>query len=69
MTKFKEIEQALLEIGCTQPNKMFPEKFSYEGYDFKVYSDSTLADIFKKLIRMGKTLKVWDIKHVLEVNS
>lgn len=64
----ENIKEALLAIGCTQPSSN-EYLFDYKGYRFKIYDSTTLPEIFDKLIKMGATLKTWEVKQVLEIVS
>lgn len=64
----EKIKESLLKMGFTQPyENSIPEIFQYENYQIKIHKNDNLESVFMKLIQMGKQLKVWEIKRVLEV--
>jgi hypothetical protein len=63
----QEIIYALVQVGFEQPYENWPHTLRYQGYDVTVKDSDTLATIFTRLIEMGKTLKCWEIKSVLEI--
>lgn len=60
----KEITEALLKAGFEEKS---PGRISFEGYELRVKDYDTLESVFKKLINMGKTLKVWEFKKTMQI--
>lgn len=59
----EEIKKALIELGFKQDGKYFKK----DGNNIKIYDDTGLKEIFRKLIEFGKTAKVWEYKRVMQI--
>lgn len=64
----KDIIEALLKIGFKQPYTNYPDKLVYEGYSLQITDCDTLDSVFRKIFKAGQTIKIWEVKRVLEVN-
>ncbi len=61
----QEIHKALIEIGFVKRGKYYEK----DNLSIKVYDDSKLSDVFKKLIDFGVTQKVWEFKRVMQITD
>lgn len=61
---YKKISEALVEAGFKKNGKYFER----DGLSIKIYPDTTLTPVFKQLIDFGKTMKIWEIKKVIEID-
>ena len=59
----KQIQEALIKSGFTKDGNYY----SKNGQKIKVRKTATLSEVFKKLISLGKTEKVWEIQNVLKI--
>lgn len=62
----EDIEKALLSLGFV--NAKGGNRFEKDGLSVKVYDNSTLEEVFAKLISYGKTQKMWEIQRILGIN-
>lgn len=63
----KNILEALENIGCTNPYNDDSMNWVYKNYSFRVPENITLTEIFKILMKVSETVKIWEIKSVLQL--
>ncbi len=61
----QEIHKALLELGFKKEGNYYKKG----GNHIKVYEDTTLKEVFEKLMRYSETIKIWEIKKVLQISD
>jgi hypothetical protein len=63
----EEVMAGLINIGCLRRYDGDDYNWSYKNYNFKIKESATLTDVFKILMRASETLKIWEIKSVLNI--
>ena len=61
----EEIHKALTALKFVKEGKYYKKS----GNWIKVYEDDSLEDVFKKLMKYSETMKVWEIKRVLQITD
>jgi hypothetical protein len=67
MTNKEEIIAALINVGFTRRYDGDDSNWIYKSYSIKIKENATLTDVFKLLMRASETIKIWEIKSVLNI--
>ena len=63
----QEIIAALINVGFTRRYDGDDSNWIYKNYPIKIKENATLTDVFKLLMRASETIKIWEIKSVLNI--
>jgi hypothetical protein len=67
MINKEEIIAALINVGFTRRYDGDDSNWIYKNYPIKVKENTTLTEVFKLLMRASETIKIWEIKSVLNI--
>ena len=65
----EEIIAGLINIGCTRRSDNDDYNWEYKGYTFRIYESYDLGKIFTTLMKAQETVKIWEIKSVLQIQD